>query len=459
MKHIILSHLIGILFLLPSSVFCQNADTLIVDLQITSGYGPFFFGFKNTSVVAKDSQDFKGLESFGPKAMIWRFNVQNGLEYYKKFKSGTVTEEEFFQRMGEDVDMNNFTTDPVSSYIYFLVKRDSEEKIVVVDANHNLDFSDDQAFHFELDLEAKEKEIFTMSDPRKGAEYRNSLPTVLATYQYFYQGHHRSDSVWMKVNPFNSMIQSKDSLENKLRATLELYQYRSGSFELPDGRKMNIGISKGAANAFFSNIGSAMVIGNEGMPLPDLKQDYEELVQFGEGYYAEPFLITPLRVHPLGESLIIEVKRMTEIPPKAFPGFQAPPMRLTDLNDNPFDLEDFRGEYVLLDFWGTWCGPCVAEIPILKEAYSSLPTDGWKFYGVAVDKNAEVVQNFVKEQSIPWRQIFLSQRAEETQTFLSSYRIRSFPTYILIGPDGTVLARGGGSDLENIISTLAEKLE
>lgn len=459
MRHSIFPSLLVILFLFPSLIFCQNIDTLTVDLRIASGYGPFFFSFKNTSVVTKDSQDFKGLESLGPEIMIWRLHIQNGLTLFRKFQSGEVTEEEFYRRMGKDVDLNNFTTDPVNSYVYYLVKRDSSEKIVIVDANQNLDFSDDQVFHFGLDLEAKEKEIFTMADPKAGAEYRNSLPTVLAQYQYFYQGQLRSDSAWMKINPFNSMIQSRDSLENKLRATLELYQYRTGSFELPDGRKMNIGISKGSLNAFFSNIGSPMVIGNDEMPLPDLKEDYDELVQFGEGYYAEPFLITPLRVHPLGESLTIEVKRMTDIPPKAFPGFQAPPMILSDLNGNPFNLEDFRGEYVLLDFWGTWCGPCVASFPKLTEAYESLPNQGWNLFGVAVDRNAEVVQDFVTKGDIAWNQIFLSQRAQETQDFLSLYRVRGFPTYILIGPDGMVVARGGGGELEEILATLKEKLQ
>jgi thiol-disulfide isomerase/thioredoxin len=71
-------------------------------------------------------------------------------------------------------------------------------------------------------------------------------------------------------------------------------------------------------------------------------------------------------------------------------------------------IEDYRGKYVLLDFWATWCAPCLAEMPKLKETYESFAKDGQLvMIGVSLDEKIDAPKRFVAAREIPWLQVFV----------------------------------------------------
>jgi len=95
-----------------------------------------------------------------------------------------------------------------------------------------------------------------------------------------------------------------------------------------------------------------------------------------------------------------------------------------------------RGKYVLVDFWASWCGPCIAEIPVLVEVYNKYKGDKFEVLGVAVwDKREESLKS-LDSHSIPWPQII---DASDIPTNL--YGISGIPHIILFGPDGKIIAR------------------
>lgn len=120
-------------------------------------------------------------------------------------------------------------------------------------------------------------------------------------------------------------------------------------------------------------------------------------------------------------------------------GDTAPPLQAQTIDGKPFDLEDHRGKYVLLDFWATWCKPCIAEFPRLKEAYEAAGQDArFVMISLSLDADIEAPRRFLAEEKLPWHQVYLG----EENRVSKAYGLSSIPATFLIGPDGKILARG-----------------
>ncbi|MDE0017569.1 MAG: TlpA disulfide reductase family protein [Candidatus Poribacteria bacterium] len=96
---------------------------------------------------------------------------------------------------------------------------------------------------------------------------------------------------------------------------------------------------------------------------------------------------------------------MSALVGKVVPNFSA-----TDLHGKPISLQDYRGKVVLLDFWAVWCGPCVGEMPNVKEVYETHKYQGFDIIGISLDTDEERLRNYLKENDIPWRQIYSGKR-------------------------------------------------
>ena len=103
-------------------------------------------------------------------------------------------------------------------------------------------------------------------------------------------------------------------------------------------------------------------------------------------------------------------------------------------------LVAYAGRVILVDFWATWCGPCIQAFPKLREMADELPKEHFQIIGVNVDEEFETVTEYLADESLPWIVWHVGKESE----LVRRWRVTGYPTYVLIGPDGTILSKYPG---------------
>jgi thiol-disulfide isomerase/thioredoxin len=130
------------------------------------------------------------------------------------------------------------------------------------------------------------------------------------------------------------------------------------------------------------------------------------------------------------------------------------------ITGRPVSIKKLRGKVVVIDFWATWCGPCVAEMPKMKELYARYHDHGVEFIGVSLDQppaqgGLESLKRFVKEKGITWPQYY--QGNGWKSAFSSSWKINSIPRVFVVDQEGKLYSVDARGKLETIIPDLLKE--
>lgn len=152
-----------------------------------------------------------------------------------------------------------------------------------------------------------------------------------------------------------------------------------------------------------------------------------------------------------GNKLVTKFADKITVANKLGNGKAAPDFEIPDVNGKLVKLSSFKGKYLLIDFWASWCGPCRQENPNVVKAYNKFHDKGFDILGVSLDDNKEKWLNAIKEDKLSW--IHVSELKQWNSEVGKLYNIEAIPANFLLDRDGKIIARDlRGADLENELS-------
>ena len=322
-----------------------------------------------------------------------------------------------------------------ASFTIVLLELAKGEIVLYVDLDSDGKFSAEEAFSL------------PGGKPEAGGDFRLKIPFKMGPYTHypflvrrFARGMGPSQPAGKRVLGYTFQAFAQGAVDIDGRSILTQYSVN------PDTKTVNV--TKGWLKVDCN--GNGIIDMGAWSPEADFARDETVVFRVGDRYVSTESVDLEtgrivLKDHPATDYKRIELALGLELPDFPF----------VDLEGKPHKLSDYRGKYVLLDFWGTWCGPCVWEIPHLKAAYTKYQSRGFEILGMDTEHDPGKIRPFVQEKGIAWTQATTESIEELVKT---KFRVQSWPREILLDPKGRILSAGMRDHLpltgERLMATL-----
>lgn len=150
-----------------------------------------------------------------------------------------------------------------------------------------------------------------------------------------------------------------------------------------------------------------------------------------------------------GRSMLLTLESVIEPPSANTP---TPQFSVADVFGKTISSNSLKGTYVLLDFWASWCSPCLASIPFLKELISRYPSSSLKVVGINIDEKIQEMNKTIAERKIDWVQIF-----DNNDIMSNTFGVVKIPLFILLNKQGKIIFRGTGLEDKEKLSVLLKQ--
>jgi thiol-disulfide isomerase/thioredoxin len=354
------------------------------------------------------------------KTMVWLDGRQLA---YQNYKAGNIDEEglaDLKKSWDWEPDPTKLPDRSIKCYVYVIRGRDAKGKAaVMVDTNNNLDFSDETPFY---------PEVGNKSDWNTMRTYDPKLVQYVS-YEVFEEGRVVTKRVPMVVKRMPSEPAGQ-------QFWYCMPQYAQVKLRIK-GKEHTVAIHSGFSGTNYESPDLVLVDSTT-----TKRYNYGEGVAKGEilsvGSFPNTVSYRNKGVDLYHNALVLEGEEADLDEYSLQAGFRFKPFEATEFRTGkPIRLADYQGKYVFIDFWGTWCPGCVEELPRLLEMYQGIDRSQIEFIGIAGQQSPPQLAKFLKKRPLPWPQVV----SDSSNLLVETYNISAYPTNVLVGPDGRVVAK------------------
>jgi thiol-disulfide isomerase/thioredoxin len=418
--------------------FSPEKKDLIVSLHAEVGYGVFMPG-RLIIFPAHDSIDYKGIPDDIKEFAVRSIPLQSGQYYWDLYKKGEIAKERFANIV------NRFQLDTAQlasiSYDYQVIAaigtNQKGNRIIIIDSDNDEDFSDERILEYKFPASREEQK-----------KIDDSLPTIVTKYQYYCEGRIIDKTIRLKPSPYKGSLdlvyETSNETEKKYDLFISIPEYRKGKITI-NQTKYAVLISNGFTSPSYTGAENAIFFTScrEEMPSElsgDIPYQTGDIINLkGSDYLLNSISLwgDTMKLKYLGEN--VRPVGITE-------GLFIPKFEASKLDNSDFSLEQYPNKYILIDFWGTWCNPCIASIPGLKQLNAEFGSKNLLIVSVAYDRDTARVQEFIRKYQMEWEHVFVDQKLKDRNSLVEKLKVTSFPTTLLIAPDGKIIARNKSID-------------
>jgi peroxiredoxin len=353
--------------------------------------------------------------------------------WHQNYINGNMPKELYEQRMEflkYDPGKDEISETPLRCFVYIVVGEDGEgNKVWLADTDLDLDFSDEEA-----------RPLFSYSPPLDFEKYKQFADnSIQLKYQRVLDG-----KVVEEEFPF--AVAFRDSMN-----LLFNYPIHYLTTIKVDNKAYIIAIESGGfLSRGLEETNNRMIVVTD----KDKQKSVEHTVpvppnqyfHLGEDVYQYLGIDAAKKTARIKRVKDVEVLKSAQI------GFTSPDFQGKDFKTGEaIAMDQFKGKYILLDFWATWCGPCIEEFPRLKALTSQYEESKFEIVGIIGDSKPETVEKLIDKYGLSWYQILSDEIVEQ-------YGVLNYPATFLISPEGKILHKDlRGEELEKVIAGLIKK--
>ncbi len=422
-------YLILILLLVGCS---QSKKDFVVKLNLQEGYGVFVPG---EAIVwpSIDSLVYRNVPENIDEYVVRSLAIQPSQFYWNKYLDKSITKEQFKEVVKYyKIDTTKLTNKKVDSEVLFLIGTKAGKRIIIVDSDNDEDFGDEKILEYEYPLTIEEQKAI-----------KNTLPIVSTQYEYFENDKIVSKEVNIKPSPYKGSVivnfYTDDVTEKKYFLSASFPQYKKGYIDF-NGLAYDVFVSNRFTGIDYSPDKISIFITSQSDSLPaELNGDIPYEIGDVFNVKGHDYLIDSIT--NWGEELFIKYIGKNTMPRDFKEEYYMPKFKAKRLDNSVFELKQYPGKYILFDFWGTWCQPCIKLIPELKKLNSEFPKDKFVLVSVAYDSDSKKVLDFTLKKNMDWEHLFVNDNKKDENSLIEKLKIHKFPTIILIDPTGKIVAR------------------